>query len=237
MKGIRQHRRDKCRKELTHAFGLRARKPIRVLEIGSGKGQEVLRLAKSGALCTAVEISVKECSIIKEKIRQEKVCATINVVHADGQNLPFREDVFDVIFCNAVLHHTLKPLQVIQEMRRAVKDNGIVAAIDESNALNPFWHFAKFIVQSTRLGDCFYPFLSGYYWEFKDIGYATSFYPWELEYFFRKAGLRHIKVMHLWLPYYLIQGKFFKAYLLLEIIIEKTPIPYIFGQLFILGKK
>ena len=235
MKGIRQHRRDKYRKELTHACGFE--KSIRVLEVGSGKGQDILWFAKSGAFCTAVEISAKECSIIKEKIRQEKVCATINVVRADGQNLPFQEDVFDVVFCNAVLHHILKPLQVIREMRRIVKDYGIVAAIDESNALNPFWHIAKFIAQSTRLSNCFSPLLSGYYWEFKDAGWATSFYPWELQYFFRKAGLQHIKVRHLWLPYYSIQGKFFKAYLLLERIIEKTPIPYILGQLFVVGKK
>jgi ubiquinone/menaquinone biosynthesis C-methylase UbiE len=236
---IKQYRIKKCRAELSKRV---LEKSANTLEVGAGEGDQVSWSVACGIHCTAIEISAENCRTIMEKLRQENVGALADVVRASGEHLPFREGVFDSVFCKAVLHHIGKPLQAIREMRRVARDSGIVAAIDDPNALNPFWHIAKFTTQSKRLKKLFSLFFSGYHWEwdpeqhpFED--WAAPFYPWQLQQLFEKAHLQQIKVDNLWQPYYITWKWFFKAYLLSERTLEKTPIPYFLGQLFIVGRK
>jgi len=57
-----------------------------------------------------------------------------------------QDNTFDVVVCKAFLHHVPNPPQSIIEMHRVVKKNGVVAAFDEPNALNPFRQIARFLV-------------------------------------------------------------------------------------------
>jgi ubiquinone/menaquinone biosynthesis C-methylase UbiE len=240
---IRQYRIRKCRAELS---SMRTRlgfeKSAMVLEIGAGDGEEILWWVASGSNCTAIEIAAETCKAIMEKLKKKNMHPHADIVRASGEYLPFRENVFDLVFAKAVLHHIGKPLQAISEMRRVARILGIVAAIDDPNALNPFWNIAKIITESKLLKKILSPFFSGYYWEwdasqhpFED--WATPFYPWQMQQLFKKANLQQTKVSNLWQPYYIKWKWFFKAYLLSEKTLEKTPIPYILGQLFVVGRK
>jgi SAM-dependent methyltransferase len=51
--------------------------------------------------------------------------ATVNVV-GDAQQLPFADEVFDGIICQAVLEHVPRPQRVIGEMERVLRRGGIV---------------------------------------------------------------------------------------------------------------
>jgi ubiquinone/menaquinone biosynthesis C-methylase UbiE len=236
---IRQYRIRKCRSELLR-FGLE--ESTMVLEVGAGGGEDVLWCAAFGGNCVAVEISAENCRTIMEKLGQQNMGTHADVVRASGEYLPFREGVFDVVFCKAVLHHIETPLQALFEMRRVARRLGIVAAIDDPNALNPFWQIAKFTAKSKRFKKLLSPFFSGYYWEWDPVqhpfeDWATPFYPWQLQELFKKAELQQIKVSNLWQPYYITWKWFFKAYLLSEKTLEKTPIPYVLGQLLVVGRK
>jgi|TARA_B100000315_G_scaffold35893_1_gene30567 SAM-dependent methyltransferase len=46
---------------------------------------------------------------------------------ADASSLPFANNSFDAIFCNAVLEHTKNPFQVVDEFTRVLKDEGYVS--------------------------------------------------------------------------------------------------------------
>ena len=46
-------------------------------------------------------------------------------VLADAQNLPFEDNYFDCVFCNAVLEHVEKPWMVSGEIQRVLKSGGI----------------------------------------------------------------------------------------------------------------
>jgi len=57
------------------------------------------------------------------------VYASVNTdLVADGHFLPFRDEVFDGVWIQAVLEHVLDPPVVVDEIHRVLKPNGIVYA-------------------------------------------------------------------------------------------------------------
>src|SRR6266496_1854139 len=52
-------------------------------------------------------------------------------VQADGENLPFDDETFDVTYCVATLHHALDLSRMVREMARVTRHGGIVAGLNE----------------------------------------------------------------------------------------------------------
>ena len=220
---------------LAREIGLK--KGMQVLEIGSGAGREALWFASSGVNCVALEINSKLCMTIKERLKRAKLW-NVNAIgiRADGQNLPFRDATFDAVVCKALLHHVPNPLQSIIEMHRVAKKNGVVAAIDEPNALNPFRHIARFLVLYLHFR-AYFARASEFLDEGTKLDMSHRFYRWQLQEYFEQAHFQSVKSECIWLPYVTFSRVFFKIWLLLERLVERTFIPYAFGQLFIIGGK
>lgn len=53
--------------------------------------------------------------------------ANVDIV-CDGHDLPFRDDTFDAVICQAVLEHVLDPQRVVDEIHRVLRPGGLVAA-------------------------------------------------------------------------------------------------------------
>ena len=51
---------------------------------------------------------------------------TVTFVQGDAQKLPFPNDYFDVVTCQTVLMHLKNPAQALQEMKRVLKNDGIL---------------------------------------------------------------------------------------------------------------
>ena len=47
-------------------------------------------------------------------------------VLADAHNLPFRENIFDLIICEHLLEHVKKPWIVIEDIYRVIREKGII---------------------------------------------------------------------------------------------------------------
>jgi ubiquinone/menaquinone biosynthesis C-methylase UbiE len=52
-------------------------------------------------------------------------------VQADGENLPFSDGAFDLVYCVASLHHALDARRMVREMARVTRRGGLVAALNE----------------------------------------------------------------------------------------------------------
>jgi SAM-dependent methyltransferase/uncharacterized protein YbaR (Trm112 family) len=52
-------------------------------------------------------------------------------VQADGENLPFADETFDLTYCVATLHHALDLPKMVREMARVTKHGGVVAGLNE----------------------------------------------------------------------------------------------------------
>jgi ubiquinone/menaquinone biosynthesis C-methylase UbiE len=55
--------------------------------------------------------------------------------YGDAHNIPFKDKSFDVIFCLDVIEHLQKPIIALTEMKRVLKNNGIIFILVHTNSL------------------------------------------------------------------------------------------------------
>lgn len=111
-------------------------KDKKILEIGSGVGQDIVALAQQQYnQLHASDVSLK--SIIKARhLAQEKgVTNYISFYHFDGSYLPFKDQEFDVVFMVAALHHFPVTADILREMKRCCKRGGFLMCFIEPNSL------------------------------------------------------------------------------------------------------
>jgi len=73
----------------------------------------------------------------------QKKYPRLNLTIADGQNLPFRGDFFDLIICADTLEHFSRPEKFLQEAHRVLKGDGriIIAGAMENWLFRLIWFF------------------------------------------------------------------------------------------------
>ena len=93
-----------------------------VLEVGCGAGVDLARFAKGGAEVTGVD-SRRRRSIWRAPISSSRACADDFDV-ADGEQLPFADDTFDLVYAHGVVQYTANPQRLVDECRRVLKPGG-----------------------------------------------------------------------------------------------------------------
>jgi len=77
----------------------------KILDIGCGTGVPTIELAKlSGAEITAMDINANEIKILSKKIKKSKLNNQIKTIHGSLFNNDFEEQLFDIIWAEAVFH-------------------------------------------------------------------------------------------------------------------------------------
>jgi ubiquinone/menaquinone biosynthesis C-methylase UbiE len=59
------------------------------------------------------------------------------ICQADSQMLPFKNEVFDAVFANSLLHHLPSPELGLQEIHRVLKPSGRLCLVDPNSAFLP----------------------------------------------------------------------------------------------------
>ncbi len=96
-----------------------------VLEVGSGAGGHSALFASYGARVTSVDLTWARGRSTDAKFRLMADAANgCNALQSDGENLPFGDGVFDIVYSNGVLHHTLDTEKAIGEVFRVLKPGG-----------------------------------------------------------------------------------------------------------------
>ncbi len=111
-----------------HALTLvRGRERGRALDIGTGPGQIVLKLAKRLKLWKFTGIDRSGSMIAqgqKSLAALPEVAGRVEFHTADGNHLAFPDASFDLVMCNSVLHHLAEPANLLAEMSRVAKPGG-----------------------------------------------------------------------------------------------------------------
>jgi ubiquinone/menaquinone biosynthesis C-methylase UbiE len=120
----------------------------KLLEIGSGYGIFVVVTRKLYQMdAWGVEPSsdgFDDSLSISRKILQENDIETDCIFDARGENLPFEDNTFDIVYSTNVLEHVENPLKVIDEALRVLKPGGILQIV-YPNYLSYFdGHYAVF---------------------------------------------------------------------------------------------
>lgn len=152
---------------VTHALRLvRGREAGLALDIGTGPGQIVLKLARHPALRdwhfvgvdrspnmiaqarrNAADIPADGApgGIVPGKAESPKsseAASRVRFLIADGNRLDFPDHSFDLVMCNSVLHHLAEPHNVLSEIARLAKPGGAILLRDLRRPSRPAcaWH-------------------------------------------------------------------------------------------------
>jgi len=95
-----------------------------VLEVGCGAGTDLLQFARGGALATGMDLSPRSAALALTRL-QVYGCSG-SILNADAENLPFKNDTFDLVYSWGVLHHTPDTSKAISEIQRIVTPGGSI---------------------------------------------------------------------------------------------------------------
>jgi ubiquinone/menaquinone biosynthesis C-methylase UbiE len=98
-----------------------------VLEIGVGMGADLLCWARAGARASGVDITERAVRWTEGRLRSVGLPADVRV--ADAEELPFRSDMFDIVWSWGVLHHTPQSTRALREAARVLRPGGRYAVM------------------------------------------------------------------------------------------------------------
>jgi len=97
-----------------------------ILDVGCGPGmvtRDIVHLTKGKVI--AIDGSEDMIKVARNVLKEHK---NVELRVGDAENLPFNDNVFDVVTCNLLLMWAKNPQKVVNEMARVTKPGGIVLA-------------------------------------------------------------------------------------------------------------
>lgn len=140
----------------------------KVLEIGSGFGvNHIVWTKKYGIDGYGVEPSeagFESSYDISKRIISRNQLDPSRIIDSYGENLPFADDTFDIVYSTNVLEHTAEPERVLREALRILKPNGVLQVIYPN----------------------FHSYFDGHYSVFHPPIFGKEFFPWYVKFFFKR---------------------------------------------------
>jgi ubiquinone/menaquinone biosynthesis C-methylase UbiE len=104
------------------------------LDIGTGPGQIVIKLAKRLVQWKFVGVDRSPGMIAQAQVNlaaaDGELTGRVEFQVADGNRLPFADGSFDLVMCNSVLHHLAEPEKLLSEMSRLANSGGAILLRD-----------------------------------------------------------------------------------------------------------
>ncbi len=142
---------DKIRPDVEYLFSrmneaviemVDARPGDRILDVGCGRGIEVLKMSEAGALVVGIDPSAFMLDRARELARNNG--HNTSLIRAIGESIPIVPHSVDKILCKGALDHFADPEKAIQQMTRVVKPGGsVIIAIANFESLG--FRIGKFI--------------------------------------------------------------------------------------------
>jgi SAM-dependent methyltransferase len=93
-----------------------------VLEVGCGAAVDLARFARGGARVTGVDVAGSAIELARTNFAQQGLAGDFRV--ADGEDLPFLDGTFDLVYAHGVVQYTPDPKRLVDECRRVLKPGG-----------------------------------------------------------------------------------------------------------------
>ena len=116
------------RKKAAKLFPLKP--PARTIDVATGTGAQAYELAKIGFDITGVDLSPEMLEQAKRKLADKSL--KLQFLHADGTELPFKDNEFEGASISLGLHDMPYEigLSVLKEIKRVAKKNGPILIVD-----------------------------------------------------------------------------------------------------------
>jgi len=116
-----------------------------ILECGCGAGPDTEILLSLGAKVVSVDLTRLE--VTKMNLGQNKNSL---LVQASIDNLPFKKDLFDIVFCHRVIQHTPDPEKVLDHIMSFVKFKGDIFIHSYGYSFLQFFRWKYFLRPITK---------------------------------------------------------------------------------------
>jgi ubiquinone/menaquinone biosynthesis C-methylase UbiE len=131
---------------------------LSVLDVGCGTGMTMREILRRGHSVVGVDITEAMLHQAKSVLREftaDRACCILS----DGENIPCEDGAFDVVICVGVLQYLQTDEKSVSEMRRVVRDGGLVILtlpnmFRISNLLDPYYYLVRgvqFLLQKRAL--------------------------------------------------------------------------------------
>ena len=119
----------------------------KLLDVGCGNGNTLVPLMDTPLTLFGLDLSDEMIEEAKKRLSSR---AELSVGNAEA--LPYGDNVFDIVVCNASFHHYPKPDAVLEEMHRVMKP-GAILYIGESFVPQPGRFFMNLFIRFSADGD------------------------------------------------------------------------------------
>lgn len=96
----------------------------KVLEVGFGAGTDFIQWLRAGAVASGIDLTQEALDNLSHRIQTYELPAPACIRTADGENLPFPSDQFDLGYSFGVLHHSPDTVKAIGELVRVIRPGG-----------------------------------------------------------------------------------------------------------------
>lgn len=149
----------------------------KVLEVGCGAGH-ILERIPEGKL---YGIDISEIQIKRAK---ERLGDKVELKKSPGEEIPYEDKFFDKILCSEVIEHVLDPIPLLKEMKRVLKDDGVLSlSIPNENLINS----TKELLRTFGLTRIIAPKKSGW-----DLASKNNLDEWHLTEYDLKLITKHV---------------------------------------------
>jgi protein-L-isoaspartate O-methyltransferase len=115
-----------------------------VLEAGCGVGAQTKIIAPKNPDSNFISIDLSEASIGEaRKLIKSLDIHNVELRQADIYNLPFNDETFDAVIICFVLEHLHNPIQALEELKRVLKKEGTMMAIEGDHGSTFFYPDSK----------------------------------------------------------------------------------------------
>ena len=119
---VERHRYTEYAPWMPEVMGFNDFAGARLLEVGCGMGTDLLQFARGGARVTGVDLTPRSIEISRQHLAVYGEGGDFAIT--DGENLPFADESFDVVYSNGVLHHTPDTASAVREVHRVLRPGG-----------------------------------------------------------------------------------------------------------------
>ena len=107
------------------------KKDERVLEVGTGNGSVVFRIAPFVKEVYSIDIDKEILKVANAQLEKSGL-ENVQIMHGDIQKTTFDDGFFDAVLCPWVLHHVEDKEAALKEVYRTLKSGGVFLSIDVS---------------------------------------------------------------------------------------------------------
>ena len=104
-----------------------------ILDVATGTGDLAFAAMKlDPSKISGIDISRKMLEIGKEKVKRKGYTGKIELIYGDSENIPFADNVFDVVMVAFGVRNFSDPLKGLSEMKRVVRNGGMIMVLEFS---------------------------------------------------------------------------------------------------------